>query len=206
MRHGISGNRLSRNSSLRKATMRDIAKATLIEERICTTEAKAKEARKLVDKLITLAKKGTLADKRRAFAVLCNHKLVSELFSDVAPRFKERKGGYSRIIHLGTRRGDNAKLVYLELTEKKEIIISKTKSKASSNKKGVTAGVGKDDALKKELKSSEKGVAKEGNNEQSQKKDNVKVEKKELEGRKKDKFFKKFSTIRKIFNKKSSGK
>jgi len=83
MRHGISGNRLGRNSSLRKATIRDIAKATLIQQRICTTQAKAKEARKLVEKLITLGKKDTLANKRRAFSILCNHKLVSDLFISI---------------------------------------------------------------------------------------------------------------------------
>ncbi len=134
MRHGIAGNTLNRNSSHRKATVRDIAKATLIKERICTTKAKAKEARKLVDKLITLGKKGTLADKRHAFAVLCNHKLVSELFTKTAPRFKNRVGGYTRIIPLGTRRGDNAQLVFLELTEKAEVIVSKSKSTATAKK------------------------------------------------------------------------
>ncbi|MCA9400618.1 MAG: 50S ribosomal protein L17, partial [Candidatus Omnitrophica bacterium] len=70
MRHGIAGNKLNRNRSLRKATIRDIAKAALLKQRIQTTTAKAKEARKMVDKLITMGKKGTLADKRRAFAIL----------------------------------------------------------------------------------------------------------------------------------------
>src|SRR3989338_8781601 len=114
MRHGIAGNKLGRNSSLRKATVRDIAKATLVRQRICTTQAKAKEARKLVDKLITLGKKGTLADKRRAFAILCDHKIVSSLFTKTSPRFKNRVGGYTRIIPLGNRRGDNAQLAFLE--------------------------------------------------------------------------------------------
>ena len=117
MRHGIAGNKLGRNSSARRATVRDIAKATLVQQRICTTQAKAKEARKLVDKLITLGKKGTLADKRRAFAILCDHKLVSNLFTKTSPRFKNRVGGYTRIIPLGNRRGDNARLAFLELTE-----------------------------------------------------------------------------------------
>jgi len=130
MRHKIAGNKLSRNQSLRKATVRDIAKATLVQERICTTKAKAKEARKMVDKLITLGKKGTLADKRRAFSILCDHKLVSQLFSKTAPRFKERAGGYTRILLLGNRRGDNAELAFLELTEKSEIVISKPKAKS----------------------------------------------------------------------------
>ena len=137
MRHGMAGNRLSRNSTLRKATVRDLAKATLIAQRICTTEAKAKEARKLVDKLITLGKKGTLAAKRRAFSILTDHKLVSDLFAKTSPRFKNRIGGYTRIIKLGTRRGDNAALAYLELTEKEIIIISKPKSAVTAKKEKV---------------------------------------------------------------------
>ena len=137
MRHGMAGNRLSRNSTLRKATVRDLAKATLITQRICTTEAKAKEARKLVDKLITLGKKGTLAAKRRAFSILTDHKLVSDLFAKTSPRFKNRIGGYTRIIKLGTRRGDNAALAYLELTEKESIVISKPKSAVTAQKEKV---------------------------------------------------------------------
>ena len=125
MRHGISGNKLSRNQSLRKATMRDMARAILIEERIFTTKAKAKEGRKFIEKLITMGKKGTLAEKRRAFAILCDHQMVSDLFDKTAPRFKNRMGGYTRIIPFGNRRGDNAEMVYLELTEKSRVIVSK---------------------------------------------------------------------------------
>ena len=139
MRHGIAGNKLSRNTTLRKATVRDIAKATLIRQRICTTHVKAKEARKLVDKLITLGKNGALADKRRAFAILCDHKLVSALFSKTSPRFKNRVGGYTRIIPLGNRRGDNARLAFLELTEKEEVIVSKPKSTAAAKTKDLAA-------------------------------------------------------------------
>ena len=129
MRHKIAGNKLSRNSSLRKATLRDLAKATLIRQRICTTRRKAKEARKLVDQLITLGKKGTLAAKRRAFSILCDHTLVSDLFKKTSLRFKNRMGGYTRIIPAGYRRGDNADLAFLELTEKEEIIIAPVKTK-----------------------------------------------------------------------------
>ena len=127
MRHGKSGNRLSRNQTLRKATVRDMARAILVEERIFTTKTKAKEGRKLIEKLITLGKKGTLADKRRAFAILCDHRMVSDLFDKTAPRFKNRMGGYTRIIPFGNRRGDNAEMVYLELTEKSRSIITKVK-------------------------------------------------------------------------------
>ena len=132
MRHHKARTRLSRNSTLRQATMRDLAKAVLIQQRICTTKPKAKEARKLVDRLITLGKDGTLAAKRRAFAVLCDHHLVSQLFSSTAPRFNSRQGGYTRVIPLGHRRGDNAQLAYLELTEKDKVIISKKKTEAQS--------------------------------------------------------------------------
>jgi large subunit ribosomal protein L17 len=128
MRHGIAGNRLGRQSGLRKATIRDLAKATIIHQRICTTKPLAKEARKLVEKLITLGKEGSLASKRHAFAVLCDHQLVSDLFRKTAPLFKNRIGGYTRIISLGNRRGDNAQMALLELTEKTEVIISKPKS------------------------------------------------------------------------------
>ena len=120
---------------MRKATVRDVAKATLISQRICTTKAKAQEARKLVDKLITMGKKGTLAHKRQAFAILCDHQLVSQLFNRMAPRFKNRLGGYTRIIPLGNRRGDNAQLVFLELTEKDQVVVSKPKSAAVTESK-----------------------------------------------------------------------
>ena len=124
MRHRKAGNRLSRNQSLRKATLRDMAKAALVQERICTTHAKAKEARKLIDQLITLGKKDTLAARRRAFAILCDHALVSKLFKETTPRFKDRIGGYTRIIPYTKRAGDNASLVFLELTEKTRVIVS----------------------------------------------------------------------------------
>jgi large subunit ribosomal protein L17 len=136
MRHGKSGNRLSRNQSLRKATLRDMAKAVFLQERICTTRAKAKEARKMIEKLITLGKKDTLAARRRAFAILCDHTEVSQLFSKIAPRFKARNGGYTRIIPYVQRAGDNAELAFLELTEKtREIITNQKRVKVSKEVK-----------------------------------------------------------------------
>jgi len=139
MRHAIAGNKLGRQPRARQATVRDVAKATLIQQRIMTTKAKAKEARKLVDQLITLGKRGTLADKRHAFAILCDHELVSRLFRRTSSLFKSRNGGYTRIITLGQRRGDNAQLVYLELTEKEEVVISQPKSTAIAKKEKVKA-------------------------------------------------------------------
>jgi large subunit ribosomal protein L17 len=133
MRHGLSGNRLSRNRSLRKATLRDMAKAIFLQERICTTSAKAKEARKMIEKLITLGKKDTLAARRRAFEILCDHKEVSELFTNIAPRFKSRNGGYTRIIPYVQRAGDNAKLAFLELTETTRKIVTNQKRTKADN-------------------------------------------------------------------------
>ncbi len=199
MRHGIAGNTLSRNSSLRRATVRDLAKATLTRQRICTTEDKAKEARKLVDQLITLGKKGTLSDKRRAFAILCDRQLVSDLFSKTSPRFKNRVGGYTRIIRLGRRRGDNAQLAFLELTEKEKIVVTKPKSTAVAKKeKPETVTVSK------EKEEQPKTLPKEP----PLKKDVVKgLAQKPLTGQGKGRVVPKFlSGIRRMFNQKSSGK
>jgi large subunit ribosomal protein L17 len=139
MRHAIARNTLGRNSTLRKATVRDIAKATLVHQRISTTKAKAKEARKLIDQLITLGKAGSLDAKRRAFAVLNDHQLVSRLFNRTSPLFKGRNGGYTRIIQLGNRRGDNAQLCFLELVAKEEIVVSEPKTTAAAKKEKIKA-------------------------------------------------------------------
>jgi large subunit ribosomal protein L17 len=142
MRHGKAGRQFGRRTTWRAATVRDIAKSVLIHECITTTESRAKESRKLVDKLITMGKQGTLAAKRRAFAVLCEHGLVSNLFNAIAPRFKNRLGGYTRIIPLGVnRKGDNARLVLLELTEKGKTQVAKADSKTSAKDKKETAPV-----------------------------------------------------------------
>ena len=151
MRHAIAGNRLGRNSSLRKATVRDIARATLIQQRVLTTKAKAKEARKVVERLISLGKDGTLAGKRKAYSILSDHQLVSDLFNKTAPLFKNRMGGYTRVIPVSTRRlGDNARLAYLELTEKTETIISGAKTlqnkKDKKDKKAIKPQLPQDSA------------------------------------------------------------
>lgn len=146
MRHGKSGNRLSRNQSLRKATLRDMARAVLVQERICTTRAKAKEARKLIEKLITLGKKDTLAARRRAFAILCDHTLVSDLFGKTALRFKSRNGGYTRIIPYIQRGGDNAELAFLELTDKSREIITNLKATKAVKEAGDVKAVSEAEA------------------------------------------------------------
>ena len=146
MRHAYAGNRLSRNQSLRKATMRDMARSILVHERICTTRAKAKEARKFIEKLITLGKTDSLAARRRAFAILCDHSMVSDLFTKTAPRFKNRKGGYTRIIPYVQRAGDNAELAFLELTEKSREIITNQKRVKAVKEEGKDKGKAKEAA------------------------------------------------------------
>lgn len=159
MRHGKAGRAFGRRTMWRAATVRDIAKSVLIHQRIKTTESRAKESRKLVDRIITLGKEGTLAAKRRAFAILCDHKLVSFLFNEIAKQFGKRAGGYTRIIPLGVnRRGDNARLVLLELTEKVAKKVKAEDKKASKDKKEplATDAVIKDEAKSKDAEPKKK--------------------------------------------------
>ena len=117
MPHAVATRRLGRSKSWRKATVRSLAQAVLKEERIRTTRAKAKEAQRLVERLVTMGKKGTLAARRRALSVLDDSGLVHRLFCEVAPRFQNRAGGYTRIFQQGFRQGDGASMAVLELVE-----------------------------------------------------------------------------------------
>jgi len=111
---------LNRFTSWRKATLFSLGRNLLVYQSIKTTVQKAKATKALVEKLITLAKENSVAAKRNAFKILQDHKLVSLLFNEIAPRFKSKSSGYTRIIGLGARRGDNAQMVILELTEIKK--------------------------------------------------------------------------------------
>ena len=117
MRHQLSGRQLSRNSSHRRALMRNMAVALLREETIRTTLPKAKELRRVVEPLITLGKNGSDADRRRAWSQLRDDALVEKLFGDIAPRFKGRAGGYTRILKMEPRPGDNAPMAFMQLVE-----------------------------------------------------------------------------------------
>lgn len=132
MRHRKSRLQLNRFTSWRKATLISLAKNLLIHQSIKTTKIKAQAAKPLIEQLISLAKLNTLTAKRQAYKILGNHREVSLLFNDIAPRFNNRLGGYTRVLNLGPRRGDNAELVILELTEikKKEKKIPKEEIKA----------------------------------------------------------------------------
>ena len=115
MRHLKSGRQLSRNSSHRWALMRNLITALLREEKIRTTDPKAKELRRWVDRVITLGKQGTLHARRQVLSIVQDKAVVRKLFDVIGPRFKDRPGGYTRIIKLGLRRGDAAQMAVIEL-------------------------------------------------------------------------------------------
>src|SRR5215472_9675973 len=121
MRHLKAGRKLGRNASHRLALMRNLARAVIEHGRIVTTVEKAKEARRFVEKLITLAKKGTLHARRLALARLPDKESVSKLFSEIGPRFADRPGGYTRVIKRHERRlGDAGRTAFLELLKEGE--------------------------------------------------------------------------------------
>ena len=115
MRHGKAGKKLGRDASHRKALYSNLAGALITHGRIETTEAKAKAVRPYAEKLITLGKRGDLHARRQAMAELRSNDVVHRLFSDVAPRFADRDGGYTRIVKLGPRQGDAADMAIIEL-------------------------------------------------------------------------------------------
>jgi len=115
MRHLKAGRKLGRTASHRKATMANLAAALIEHKSIITTTPKAKEARGVVERLITFAKRGDLAARRRVLRTLRNKELVKELFEDIAPKYESRPGGYTRVIKIGNRKGDNAPMAVFEL-------------------------------------------------------------------------------------------
>jgi len=117
MRHNHSGRRLGRTTSHRIAMFRNMVTSLLNHERIVTTDAKAKEIRCVAEKMITLGKRGDLHAQRQAAAYIREKSVVTKLFSTIAPRYKDRAGGYTRIIKLGQRLGDAASLSVIELVE-----------------------------------------------------------------------------------------
>ncbi|MCX6725886.1 MAG: 50S ribosomal protein L17 [Candidatus Shapirobacteria bacterium] len=136
MRHQIKGKKLSRNSSQRKALFKGLINSLFIHGAIETTESKAKAIRGLVDKLITKGKKGTLHSRRLIGAFLQNKKVVNKIVDEFGPLFVKRSSGFSRMIRLGKRRGDDAMMVKLELIEKpvvkvveEKAIVTKAKDK-----------------------------------------------------------------------------
>lgn len=134
MRHRYDHRKLSRKKEHRKSMLQNLVRDLFLNGRITTTDTRAKEARRLADRMITLGKRGDLHARRQAASVLQDNLLVQKLFSEISPRFKDRKGGYTRILRLGgcrwdgdgrgryagNRLGDNGPRVFFELVEKKE--------------------------------------------------------------------------------------
>jgi len=117
MRHNIAGRKLGRRSGHRRALYRNLVTSLLKHEKLVTTEPKAKEVRGMAEKMITLGKKSGLHSYRQALSFIMDKKVTEKLFADLAPRYKERPGGYTRIIKLQPRLGDGAPMVKLELIE-----------------------------------------------------------------------------------------
>lgn len=115
MRHRKKGRTLGRTTDPRNALLRGLATNFLLYEKINTTEAKAKEIKPIVEKLITIGKENTLVSRRKLIQYLYTENAVNKVLEDICPRYKERSGGYTRIIKIGTRKGDGAPIVTLEL-------------------------------------------------------------------------------------------
>jgi len=150
MRHQKSGRKLNRTSSHREAMFRNMAVSLLRHEQLVTTLPKAKELRRVAEPLITLAKSATLANRRLAYSRLRDREMVGKLFDDLGVRFKDRPGGYLRILKTGLRRGDAAPMALVQLTERTaasaaaeaapaEAAESKPKKKSAPRKKSVKA-------------------------------------------------------------------
>lgn len=118
MRHRKKGRELSRTRSHKRAMLRNMATSLFLHERIRTTEAKAKELRPYAERLITLARNGDVHSRRQARRHIADREVLQKLFDQIGPRFKDRPGGYTRILKLGARRGDGAELALIELTER----------------------------------------------------------------------------------------
>lgn len=149
-RHANAGRKLSRNTSHRKALLDNLVRAVILSESIRTTTPKAKEARKLVERVITKARKGTLAARRVVHKTVRDQAALAKLFETLGPRFKERPGGYTRIIHVQNRVGDNAPMSILELVEKSEK--TEPEKKAPPEKKAAAKESGEASAEKKPAK------------------------------------------------------
>ena len=148
MRHGNSGRRLGRTTSHREAMFRNLVTSFLNYEKITTTDAKAKEIRSVAEKMITLGKRGDLHSLRQAASYIREKSVVTKLFATIAPRYKDRAGGYTRIIKLGNRQGDAAPVSIIELVEE-EMTPKKVQKKSTPavNTQKTAPVVAKEDVL-----------------------------------------------------------
>ncbi len=132
MRHLKAYRKLNRTSSHRSLMLRNLVTSLFEHERVETTLMKAKEARRIAEKMITLGKRGTLHARRQAASVLMSKAVVKKLFEEIAPKYANRNGGYTRILRVGYRKGDGAPLAFLELVEEEVAVKKKSKKKTSA--------------------------------------------------------------------------
>ncbi len=135
MRHRVGGFKLGRNTSHRRALLRNLVTSAIINDRIHTTVTKAKAARPLVEKMITLGKNGSVHARRQALAYMMTPESVDRLFAVVAPRYAERNGGYTRIVRTGQRQGDAAETAFLELLGAEQELNEKAQKRAEIRRK-----------------------------------------------------------------------
>jgi len=150
MRHLKAGRKLGRTSAHRKALFRNLVGALILRERISTTLAKAKELRGKVEKTITLGKKGTLHARRQAFKLAPQKETVQKVFGPLAERYAKRPGGYTRIIKIGPRKGDNAPMAFIELVDREGDTPAPAKGKTVAKKEATPKTAEKKATAKKE--------------------------------------------------------
>jgi len=158
MRHNRDDKRFNRNTGHLKCMISNMTRDLLTHERVKTTTPKAKEVRRSVEKMITLGKLGTLSARRRAMAFLHDKVVVTKLFVELGPRFKDRKGGYTRMLKVGVRHGDCAPLSLLELVEEAGETAGGKESAKGSKKKTKAAPKKKDASKKKDAPVKEKAA------------------------------------------------
>ena len=163
MRHQVATKKLGRNTSHRRALLRNLVTSLILEERIETTPAKAKAMRPHVEKMITLGKRGDLAARRLALGYLMTRESVDRLFDTVAPRFGDRNGGYLRIIHKGFRKGDGAPTCFIELLGSEKFIEKKREKRAEVRAK-------RKEEIQKQMEADQAAAAEQaGNTEEGEK-------------------------------------
>jgi len=188
MRHQKTGRKLSRTASHRKALFRNLAAALFLHESIKTTNPKALELRKVADRLITLAKGGSLHATRLAFAYLRDKEAVKKLFTDIGARYVDMNGGYTRVIKIGPRKGDAAPMAIIELTQKKDQEKeekTEQKGKAKKEAKGKEPKGKEKKAKEKEGKEKKEAKGRQKKEEAKEKKEAKGKEQKEKKGREK---------------------
>jgi large subunit ribosomal protein L17 len=135
MRHRKAGFKLGRNTSHRRALLRNLVTSILMEDRVVTTVTKAKAVRPHVEKMITLGKRGDLHARRQAHAFLMTDEAVARLFETVAPRYGDRQGGYLRIVRVGFRKGDGGETAFIELLGTEQVLDEKRQKRAEARQK-----------------------------------------------------------------------